>query len=97
MTARVRYYGESINSDNTLPRLATQTFSPTNYIDLERAYQINDNSRVSAGVRNLFDVFPDALDRIASDNDQCCGGTYSSSSFAPWQGGYYYARVTAGF
>jgi len=100
MTARVRYFGESVNSDRNsgfLPALFTQTFSPTTYVDLEGAYQINDNWRVSAGARNLFDAYPDQLDRVASDNDQCCGRVYSSASFAPWQGGYYYARVAVDF
>lgn len=52
---------------------------------------------LSVGVQNLFDTFSDALERIASDNDQCCGRTYSSGSFAPWQGGYYYARLAVDF
>jgi len=48
MVARVRYYGESHNSDNTSPYLAVQTFSPTTYVDIEGNFQINDNWRVSA-------------------------------------------------
>ncbi|MGI9206260.1 MAG: TonB-dependent receptor plug domain-containing protein [Woeseiaceae bacterium] len=94
---RVRYFGESQNSDNTSPYLAIQTFSSTTYFDLEANWQVNDNWRLSLGARNLFDEFPDELDRVASDNDQCCGRTYSSGSFAPWMGGYYFGKVQVSF
>jgi len=63
------------------------------YIDLEAAWEINDSWRVSVGGRNIFDEYPDMVDRVASDNDMCCGRTYASGSTAPWQGGYYYGRV----
>ena len=93
MMARARYYGESDNSDNTSPYLAIQQFASTTFIDLEAAWRINDSWRLSVGGRNIFDEFPDRTDRIASDNDQCCGRTYVSGSVVPWQGGYYYGRV----
>lgn len=94
---RVRYFGESVNSDNTSPYLAQQIFSSTTYFDLEANWQVNDMWRLSLGARNLFDEFPDKLDRVASDNDQCCGRTYSSGSFAPWMGGYYFGKVQVSF
>lgn len=97
---RVRYFGESANSDrntNFLPALFVQYFDPTTFFDLEANWQINDNWRVAVGGRNLFDSFPDELDREASDNDQCCGRVYSSGTIVPWQGGYYYGRVNFSF
>ncbi len=97
---RVRYFGESVNSDRNssfLPALFTQTFSSTTYFDLEANWQVNENWRLSLGARNLFDEFPDKLDRVASDNDQCCGRTYSSGSFAPWMGGFYFGKVQVSF
>ena len=97
---RVRYFGESENSDrntNFLPALFVQRFDSTTFFDLEANWQINDNWRVAVGGRNLFDEFPDETDRVASDNDQCCGRTYVSGSIVPWQGGYYYGRVNFTF
>jgi iron complex outermembrane receptor protein len=100
MMARVRYYGESENSDRNssfLPALFVQRFSSTTFTDLEANYQVNDNWRVTVGGRNIFDKYPDKIDRVASDNDNCCGRTYVSGSVVPWQGGYYYGRVTVTF
>ncbi len=94
--ARARYFGESDDSDNTTP-LSIQTYDPTVFFDLEGSWQINDNLRASIGGRNLFDEFPDEVDRVASDNDYCCGRVYQSGSVVPWQGGYYYARLRFGF
>jgi len=94
--ARGRYYGESQNSDNTTP-LSVQDYGSTFFVDLEASYQFNDNWRVSVGGRNIFDQFPDKVDRVASDNDFCCGRVYASSSLVPWQGGYYYGRVSVSF
>jgi iron complex outermembrane receptor protein len=96
LMARGRYYGESSNSDNTDP-LSIQEFGSTFMLDLEAAWQINDNWRLTFGGRNVTDTYPDKLDRIASDNDQCCGRTYSSGSLVPWQGGYYYGRIAMSF
>lgn len=96
MMARARYYGESDNSDRNsdfLPALFIQQFGSTTFVDLEAAWAINDNWRVSLGGRNIFDEYPDQIDRIASDNDNCCGRTYVSGSIVPWQGSYYYGRV----
>jgi len=100
MLARVRYFGESENSDRNsrvLPALFVQQFSGTTFVDLEGSYQINDNWKVTLGGRNIFDEYPDKIDRIASDNDNCCGRTYVSGSVVPWQGGYYYGKVQVSF
>ncbi len=94
--ARGRYFGESDNSDNTTP-LSIQNYDPTFFVDLEGSWQFNENFRFTIGGRNIFDEYPDEVDRIASDNDFCCGRTYASGSIVPWQGGYYYGRITANF
>ena len=93
---RVRYFGESEDSDNTSP-LSIQEYDPTVFFDLEGSWQINQNLRASIGGRNIFDEFPDEVDRIASDNDYCCGRIYASTSVVDWQGGYYYLRLRADF
>ena len=100
MMARVRYFGESHNSDRNsdfLPALFIQQHSAATFVDLEAAYRFNDNWRVTVGGRNIFDDYPDREDRIASDNDNCCGRTYRSGGILPWQGGYYYARIDMDF
>ena len=97
---RVRYFGESSNSDrNTsfLPALFRQDFDATTFFDLEVNWQVNDNWRLAVGGRNIFEEYPDEIDRIASDNDNCCGREYVSGSIVPWQGGYYYGRVNVSF
>ncbi len=94
--ARIRYYGEYENSDNTDP-LSIQSLDAVAFFDLEANWQLNDNWRFTLGGRNIFDEYPDKTDRIASDNDFCCGRTYQSSSVVPWQGGYYYGRIRVDF
>lgn len=93
---RGRFYGESENS-NTSGALVVQEFDSTIFVDLEATYQINDNWRVTVGGRNILDEFPDRTDRVASNNDQCCGRTFVSGSLVPWQGGYYFGRVSVSF
>ena len=58
---------------------------------------LNENFRVSVGGRNIFDEFPDEIDRTVNDNDYCCGRVYASGSIVPWQGGYWYLRFNADF
>ncbi|NOX68586.1 MAG: TonB-dependent receptor [Gammaproteobacteria bacterium] len=94
--ARGRYFGESANSNRGTP-LFVQEFGSTFFVDLEASYQLNDNWRLTVGGRNIFDTFPDKVDRVASNNDQCCGRTYVSGSLVPWQGGYFYGRVSMAF
>lgn len=93
---RIRYFGEWSDSDNTSP-LSIQNYDAVVFFDLEGSWQINDSVRATIGGRNLFDEFPDQVDRIASDNDYCCGRLYPSTSVADWQGGYLYARLRLDF
>jgi len=98
MMVRASYYGEETNSDQGGGRFTGfQTFKPVVFWDLEGTYRINENFALSLGGRNIFDEYPDELDKVATDNDQCCGRVYSSGTFVPWQGGYYYARLRAEF
>ena len=92
---RARYYGEADNSNNNTTPLSVQTYDAVMFFDLEANYQINDNWRVSVGGRNIFDEFPDEMDKTL--NDFCCGRVYSSSSLVDWQGGYYFGRVSVSF
>ncbi len=92
---RARYYGESDNANNNTTPLSIQTYDPVYFFDLEANYQINDNWRVTVGGRNIFDDYPDKASKVL--NDFCCGRVYDSGSVVPWQGGYYFGRLTVGF
>jgi iron complex outermembrane receptor protein len=95
---RVRYFGESTNYDQSSGVIVgQQDFDATFFVDLEGSYRLGENWTFTLGAFNVFDEYPDQLDRVASDNDQCCGRTYSSASIVPWQGGYYYGRIQVGF
>ncbi len=98
MMGRVRHYGEADNSNTggTGPGgLRFQTIDATTYFDLEGSYQFNDNWRLTLGARNIFDEFPPENTREIGDD--CCGEKYISGIVMPWQGGYWYGRVTASF
>jgi iron complex outermembrane receptor protein len=98
MMVRASYYGEETNSNRSGSSFnGFQTFKPITFFDLEGTYRINENFALSLGGRNIFDDYPDQLDRVATANDQCCGRVYSSATFVPWQGGFYYARLRAEF
>ncbi len=89
---RGSYYGTSSDSDNETP-FKIQNFSATWFWDMEAAYQFTDAFRATIGGRNVFDEYPDKVDRSVNGNDYCCGRMYQSSTIVPWQGGYYYLRL----
>lgn len=91
---RVRYFGSSEDADSS-PAGSVQDYGATTFVDLEAAYQVNENWRVALGGRNIFDEFPDQTNRAVNGNDYCCGRTFPSTSVVDWQGGYYYLRVMA--
>ncbi|GEA12665.1 TonB-dependent receptor [Alteromonas sp. KUL49] len=91
--ARLNYYGGYENADGGGTVSEIQEFGSEFIFDLEGTYYINETLTLSAGVRNLFDNYPDE-DTIG---EACCGRIYRSDSIVDWQGGFYYARLTANF
>ena len=89
LVARANLYGsyENFNSGEV------QELDPATLFDLEGQYQINDGLRLTLGGRNIFDYYPEK----DSIGDYCCGRLYSSGTAVSWQGGYYYARLSANF
>ena len=95
---RVRYFGEGENSNSggTGPNgLRFQTLDAVTYFDLEGSYRFNDNWKLTIGARNIFDEYPPQNTREIGDD--CCGEQYISGLISPWQGGYWYGRLTADF
>ena len=98
LMARASYFGESTDSDDSGSTFTGfQDYGSVIFVDLEGSYRINDTYSLSAGGRNIFDEYPDQVDRTVNDNDYCCGRLYQSGSVAPWQGGYYFVRLNADF
>ena len=56
--------------------------------DLEGSYLATESLRITVGVRNLFDTYPQ-YDEIEASN----GRLYRSDSIVDWQGGYYYTKL----
>ena len=70
--------------------------------DLEVAYKVTDQVKVSAGANNLFNHYPDKLnpalrqDFLAANSN---GYVTQYPTFSPFgiNGGYYYGRLTFTF
>lgn len=60
-------------------------------IDAEISYPVTDRVTLALGARDMFDNYPD-VNRIDDTN----GRTYVDSA-VPWQGGYYYGRLSYTF
>ena len=90
VVARLNYYGENSNSDyNTNTEVLTiQDFDSEMLFDLEGSYLATESLRITVGVRNLFDTYPQ-YDEIEASN----GRLYRSDSIVDWQGGYYYTKL----
>lgn len=92
---RANIFGPYENSDSGGAEGNIQEFGEEVLFDLEGVYQLNDTVSLALGARNLFDEFPDEADPAIGDS--CCGRIYLSASEVDWQGGFYYARVSATF
>jgi iron complex outermembrane receptor protein len=93
LVARLSYYGEYENSNGGGTVTAIQKFGSEYMFDLEGTYALTDSISISTGVRNLFDNYPDK----GTIGETCCGRIYRSDSVVDWQGGYYYAKLSASF
>ncbi len=93
LLARLNYFGSYENSNGGGTVTQIQEFSPEVFVDLEAAYRVNETYQIAAGVRNLFDNYPDE----GEIGETCCGRIYRSDSVVDWQGGFYYVKATATF
>lgn len=87
LLVRANVYG---SYENAIDSAATniQKYGSTVFFDVEGNYQLSDGLSIAAGVRNIFDEYPDT-----DAGDDCCGNVYWSSNIVDWQGGFYYARL----
>ena len=71
-----------------------QKWDPETFLDLELAYQATDTYSVAIGARNLFANYPD-VDKTGESATN--GRLYRSDSIVDWQGGFWYAKLSATF
>ena len=71
-----------------------QKWDPETFVDLELSYQATENYSVAIGARNLFANYPDP-DKTGESATN--GRLYRSDSIVDWQGGFWYAKVSATF
>ncbi|MBI1198487.1 MAG: TonB-dependent receptor plug domain-containing protein [Phenylobacterium sp.] len=91
--ARVGVYGPYKNMFSATNPVI-QKWDPEVFVDLEGNWDVSDNTRLTLGVRNVFDNHPDP-DKIGESATN--GRIYRSDASVDWQGGYYYARINYTF
>ncbi len=71
-----------------------QKWDPEVFFDTEFSYQATDTYSIAIGARNLFSNYPDP-DKTGESATN--GRLYRSDSLVDWQGGFWYAKVSATF
>jgi len=93
---RITRYGKVIQRNSVNPNL-DETVSPTGIVDLDLAYDLTDNVRLSLGANNLTDVLPDIVQ--PANRGAATGPFTYFNQFSPFgiAGGFYYAKVLVKF
>ncbi|MDE0785806.1 MAG: TonB-dependent receptor [Porticoccaceae bacterium] len=86
MLARISYYGDWYDSGEGF------VYPGENVVDLELAYNINDNSSVMVGGNNVLDEAGDTLHNINS-----YGNLYSTQAPMGFSGAFWYAKYSYNF
>ena len=98
---RANYYGEHWDERGGINDPAPNTsweVGATTYIDVDLAYQLNDNWRINLGANNIFDEFVDVIpDDGIHANRIGAGLPYPRRSAANYEGGMWYLRGTYSF
>ena len=87
-------YEDVADYDNDIQKqlkAATDTYGAKIVTDLTLGFKLNKNSKLSIGVNNLFNVYPDQQD------DWVEGGGYWDAVQMGFSGAYYYARLGFNF
>lgn len=91
--ARASVYGPYKNmfsATNTV----VQKWDPEVFLDLEGSWDVTEQARVTLGVRNVFDNYPEP-DKTGESATN--GRIYRSDMIVDWQGGFYYAKINYTF
>ncbi|MCR5878713.1 TonB-dependent siderophore receptor [Phenylobacterium sp. J367] len=91
--ARASIYGPYKNMFSASNNMI-QKWDPEIFIDVEGSWEVTESTKLSLGVRNLFDNYPtrDLIGESATN-----GRIYRSDMIVDWQGGFYYARIGVTF
>jgi iron complex outermembrane receptor protein len=71
-----------------------QKWDPEVFVDVEGSWDVTENARITLGVRNIFDNYPDP-DKTGESATN--GRIYRSDMIVDWQGGFYYAKIGVTF
>jgi iron complex outermembrane receptor protein len=105
IVGRAREYGSWTDpldptTDEAGHLIYNQTFGPEVFFDLSAGYDFTEHWRLTVGVENLFDNYPDKARFPNTLEDAAAGAVPSNGRVYPSQrpyeadGGRYYARVT---
>jgi iron complex outermembrane recepter protein len=101
LMGRLNYYGKTSQSNilnagtPAVPTFFVQKLNDALQLDLEIGIDINEQTSLSFGARNLLDDYPDLGDPALAETSN--GRLYRSDSIVDWQGGFYYGRVKYSF
>tara|TARA_R110002096_G_scaffold320929_15_gene515036 strand:- start:9104 stop:11548 length:2445 start_codon:yes stop_codon:yes gene_type:complete len=94
LSARAKYFGSwTFTESNAAPVENAVESGSELTLDISAAYNFAEHYTFKVGVDNLFDNYPD---RFYAPGD-CCGRVYSGASPYGFDGGFYYARMSANF
>jgi iron complex outermembrane receptor protein len=100
LTLRTQRFGEVTSFGTPTNGSLDQTFGAKWITDVNASYTFNQRFTVSAGVDNVFDVYPDANnqgDATTAGNNNFGIFPYNQISPFGFNGAFYYGRVTFGF
>jgi iron complex outermembrane receptor protein len=92
---RLNHFGSHLDESGIIGVNKTKVDAIT-YVDLDFAYQLNDNWRVNVGAINVFDEFIN-LAVPPNANNLSSGLQYPRRAAASYEGGQWYVRGTYGF
>jgi iron complex outermembrane recepter protein len=100
LTLRAQRFGEVTSFGTPTNGSLDQTFSAKWIADVAASYTFGERLTVTAGVDNVFDVYPDPNNEgnatTAGNNNF---GIFPYNGISPWgfNGAFYYGRLTVGF
>ena len=97
LLGRLNYYGnwvDAVGDGVPTPTAFDQTFGSEILVDLEASVDISQSVSIAVGANNIFDNYPDRDLRLGQQNN---GIIYPQFSPFGYNGGFWYARITANF